>query len=58
MGERRHGDSIAGGEPPADDPYLARVYASMTEYMALQAIYCNCDALCTCGWDELPEPSE
>jgi hypothetical protein len=34
------------------DPYLARVEADMAQWLALEAVFCSCDALCTCRWDE------
>lgn len=47
----RHGQGANAGLPPPDDLYLGRVYANMQEYAALEAAFCSCDALCTCGWD-------
>lgn len=49
-----HGEMPSPALPAADDPdkHLANVWADMSTYSALERERCNCDALCTCGWDE------
>jgi hypothetical protein len=38
----------------SDDKYLANADSrvSMTAWLLLESIFCECEALCTCGWDE------
>lgn len=38
--------------PPKDDLVLGRVHMSLRQYAAMEAVYCTCDALCTCNWDD------
>jgi hypothetical protein len=53
----KHGQPIAAW-PDTIDPYGARVSANMEEYLVLEAAFCSCDALCTCGWDDIEESGE
>jgi hypothetical protein len=37
------------------DPYLLRVDYPMTAWLLLEQAFCDCDGLCTCGWDDAEE---
>ena len=36
------------------DPHLALMDADMDRWLALEALNCECDDVCVCGWDDDP----
>lgn len=42
------------------DPYLARAHRSvpMDTWLKMERENCRCDAVCTCGWDDLDEDAD
>jgi hypothetical protein len=49
----RHGEAATAAATVAGDPYLGRVNADMGEYLLLEAVFCECDTVCVCGWDHV-----
>lgn len=39
------------------DPYLQRIDADMDTWLVLERLFCQCDGLCQCGWDDQDEDS-
>jgi hypothetical protein len=39
----------------AGDPHLALIDADMDRWLELEAMNCECEAVCTCGWDDDPD---
>ena len=37
------------------DPYIKRMWADMTTWLALERTMCKCDDVCACGWDDIKE---
>lgn len=42
------------------DPYLERAAPSygITAWLLLESVFCDCDDVCTCGWDDIEEDDE
>ncbi len=35
------------------DPYLSRMFSDMTTWLLLERIFCRCEDVCECGWDDM-----